>query len=48
MYESIFRDIIDIIHHDYLGCKDKEGWDHPEEFEDSLHEGITKSMEIST
>ncbi|WP_339253441.1 S41 family peptidase [Sporosarcina sp. FSL W8-0480] len=30
--ETIFKEIIQIMHNDYAGCKDKEGWDRPEYF----------------
>ncbi|MDT0161303.1 hypothetical protein [Bacillus sp. AG4(2022)] len=30
--EQIFREIIEIMHYDYAGCIDKEGWDHPEAY----------------
>ncbi|MFB7141936.1 S41 family peptidase [Gottfriedia sp. NPDC056225] len=30
--ESIFKEIVQIMHHDYSGFKDKEGWDQPDYF----------------
>jgi hypothetical protein len=27
--EHIFKEIVEIMHHDYAGCNDKKGWDHP-------------------
>ncbi|GGA72670.1 S41 family peptidase [Ornithinibacillus halotolerans] len=33
MYTNIFREIVDILHHDYAGYIDKKGWDNPLEFE---------------
>lgn len=30
--EQIFRDIVEIMHHDYAGCIDKKGYDHPEAY----------------
>lgn len=32
MYTEIFHEITDILHHDYAGCIDKKGWDHPDPF----------------
>ncbi|WP_096273270.1 S41 family peptidase [Paucisalibacillus globulus] len=36
MYTNIFREIVDIMHHDYAGYIDKRGWDNPEEFEKKI------------
>lgn len=33
MYSKIFREIVDIMHHDYAGILDKKGWDHPKDYE---------------
>ncbi|WP_226675225.1 S41 family peptidase [Mesobacillus jeotgali] len=30
--EAIFKEIVHIMHHDYAGWKDKQGWDRPEYF----------------
>jgi hypothetical protein len=30
--EQILREIVEIMHHDYAGCHDKKGWDHPEAY----------------
>ncbi|SEQ80999.1 hypothetical protein SAMN05216362_12822 [Piscibacillus halophilus] len=38
MFDKIFQDIVDIIHHDYAGCRDKKGWDQPEKFLDRVRE----------
>ncbi|MGP4073497.1 S41 family peptidase [Piscibacillus sp. B03] len=32
MFDKIFEEIIDIIHHDYAGCDDKRGWDDPDHY----------------
>ncbi|HDR7612486.1 TPA: peptidase [Bacillus mycoides] len=29
MYTEIFKEVVSITHHDYSGCIDKEGWDDP-------------------
>lgn len=34
--EAIFKEIVHIMHHDYAGWKDKEGWDDPAYFLDKL------------
>ncbi|MFS0780636.1 S41 family peptidase [Bacillus sp. 1P06AnD] len=36
MFIDIFEEIIDIMHHDYAGAKDKQGWDHPEEYRQKI------------
>ncbi|MFD1019580.1 S41 family peptidase [Thalassobacillus hwangdonensis] len=33
MYLEIFNEVVDIMHHDYAGWRDKKGWDNPKEFE---------------
>lgn len=38
MYTEIFREVVDIMHHDYAGYIDKKGWDNPEEFESKIME----------
>lgn len=32
-YIAIFNEIVEIMHKDYSGCKDKEGWDNPQIYE---------------
>lgn len=38
MYTEIFREVVDIMHHDYAGYIDKKGWDNPEELESKIME----------
>lgn len=38
MYAEIFRELVEIMHHDYAGYADKKGWDNPEEFESKIME----------
>ncbi|MCZ2256868.1 S41 family peptidase [Sporosarcina sp. G11-34] len=42
MYKDIFDEIISIMHHDYSGVTDKQGWDKPDDFRDNLN----KNMEL--
>ncbi len=37
MYEQIFEEIVNIIHHDYAGCEDKRGWDDPEKYREKIY-----------
>lgn len=36
--ENVFKEIVHIMHHDYAGWKDKEGWDDPAYFSQKLKE----------
>lgn len=36
MYSKIFEEIIEIVHRDYAGCIDKEGWDQPEKYRQTI------------
>ncbi|WP_347553092.1 S41 family peptidase (plasmid) [Pseudalkalibacillus hwajinpoensis] len=36
MYRSVFNEIVDIMHNDYAGYKDKAGWDQPDFYLDQL------------
>ncbi|MDQ0160801.1 S41 family peptidase [Alkalibacillus salilacus] len=38
MYSVIFQDVIEIMHHDYAGCKDKRSWDNPQMFKQKINE----------
>jgi hypothetical protein len=38
MYTETFREIVDILHHDYAGFVDKKGWDTPDEYEKKIIE----------
>ncbi|RPF53365.1 S41 family peptidase [Aquisalibacillus elongatus] len=38
MYEQIFEEIVDIVHHDYSGCEDKEGWDEPDIYKQKIQQ----------
>lgn len=43
--EAIFNEIVQIMHNDYAGCKDKEGWDRPEYFIRKIRENGQLSHE---
>ncbi|SHF71034.1 S41 family peptidase [Ornithinibacillus halophilus] len=45
MYSNIFRELVDIMHHDYAGCHDKKGWDNPEKYEEKI-KGLEKKGEL--
>ncbi|TGB02030.1 S41 family peptidase [Halobacillus salinus] len=36
MYDEIFETVVQITHHDYAGCIDKKGWDHPAYFREQI------------
>ncbi|MFF2753098.1 S41 family peptidase [Psychrobacillus sp. NPDC058041] len=36
MYKEIFEEIISIMHEDYSGCIDKQGWDNPNNFREII------------
>lgn len=36
--ERIFNEIVHIMHHDYAGCKDKQGWDRAEYFSEKMRD----------
>ena len=36
MYIEMFEEIVSICRHDYSGCQDKKGWDHPEKYVDEI------------
>ncbi|WP_040224768.1 S41 family peptidase [Bhargavaea cecembensis] len=36
MYTEIFRELVNIMHHDYSGYIDKKGWDKPSPYEDRI------------
>ncbi|MGP4079431.1 S41 family peptidase [Pseudalkalibacillus sp. R45] len=36
MYLTIFDEVVRILHNDYSGCVDKEGWDNPSFFRDQI------------
>ncbi|WP_047985535.1 S41 family peptidase [Ornithinibacillus californiensis] len=38
MYSDIFREVVDIMHSDYAGYKDKQGWDNPKVYEDKIRQ----------
>ena len=42
--EAVFKEIVHIMHHDYAGWKDKEGWDRPEYFLGKLQDGNFASV----
>lgn len=35
-YRSIFNEIVEIMHNDHAGCKDKAGWDQPDIYKEQL------------
>ena len=43
--EKIFKEIVQIMHNDYAGCKDKQGWDRPEHFLQKIRENDQLSHE---
>ena len=40
VYKDIFDEVISIMHRDYSGFKDKQGWDDPDYFRKQLNENI--------
>ncbi|WP_051359555.1 hypothetical protein [Paucisalibacillus globulus] len=47
MYTEISHEIVDIMHHDYSGCIDKNGWDNPKEYEKEILE-LEKDNKLTT
>ena len=43
--EKIFKEIVQIMHNDYAGWKDKQGWDRPEHFIQKIKENDQLSHE---
>lgn len=43
-YLEIFDEIVSVTHHDYSGCIDKKGWDHPDLYRNQIDELVQNNQ----